>query len=300
MAEPLAKSYTDTESSSTVASELKTLLGELEDQTKIFNKALETIDSTKSKVEYGEWDDPVQDRLDDYFNNTIVATVNGVKNSLSNDLQGAITTITTMQTEATDLNRNQTSYNKLMEHPESETIKQYKDKNGTISSTWTEGAEELNPITNPKYGPWKEEKDRLEKAMDGQFETINSGISSLAETTFTPPVAASETAPGGGDESIPDPAAQTPRGEIVDGGIIVDGVRYTTVPVGQNLVHGNVDKGTYVVYNGQIYTYGGPAGGGKGLLISLDGEPIEVTGKELAGSRFVSGYYLSRGTPVGD
>ena len=285
--------------SSTQFSEFESKLNTI---TSTYSEALTSISSELGNTKVsGSWGDEVGNTFVTFVEDLMTQT-----ETIDSDINGGNFvslkgTVTYLKKALSDLAG---YYDKLdeMEGTEPKVYTQYyKYVNGsrvncTSDDPDKEGSYQAN---QDAWNNWKTQYDGVIKTIAVTKGNISTNYAKLAGYSFNQ--TAAPAAPSNADTTSKDSdEATSSQGQVVDGGVIVNGVKYTTVPVGQNLVHGNVDKGDYIVYNGQVYTYGGNSGWNKGLLIGLDGTEIEVTGKELAGAQFVSGYYLSRGTKVDD
>ena len=268
---------------------------------------LQTANDEMSALKGGfdTWSDGVQDALETYLTGTISPLLDQLNADIpSGTYKSVVDSTSKLATEFRSLERDQKAYQEAKD----EWDKQCKIGQYTYYYTIKDSSDKevRCAADTPGSTEHKEERKEYKDAYDKYYWTgytiaqrvhyvINPELAKMAGYSF-------------GAQAAPPPApppAEEPNSsnnaQVIDGGVIVDGIQYQTVPVGQNLVHGNLDKGDYIVYQGQVYTWGGSAGWGKGcILISMDGKQITITAQEAAGCQFVSHYYRQRGTPVGD
>ncbi len=213
MAFTLEKNYEDFGTSTTIAGEMASLSAEL-DAIKIdFGRALDTFDTATSALDFADWGDEVQGRLQAYLTEVMIKTAQTVKSSTDANVAAMIATVDSLESQLNTLAAKQEAYVNLKKSEPPKTITKYYDAKGYETSYLKEGGSSYS-TDNPAWDEWDKQMYAATVVMDGMFGDINGDFASLASTTFdaaNPSGAPAGGSDGDGSKEGEAPAADAPK-----------------------------------------------------------------------------------------
>ncbi len=207
MAFTLEKSYEDFGTSTTIAGEMASLSAELDAVKSDFGRALDTFDTACSALDFADWGDEVQGRLQAYLTEVMIKTAQTVKTSTDANVTAMKATVDSLESQLNTLAAKQEAYVTLKKSEPPKTITKYYDDKGYETSYLKEGGSSYS-TDNPAWDEWDKQMYAATVVMDGMFGDINGDFASLASTTFD--AANPSGAPAGGSSGDDSKEGETP------------------------------------------------------------------------------------------
>lgn len=207
MAFTLEKSYEDFGTSTTIAGEMASLSAELDATKSDFGRALDTFDTACSALDFADWGDEVQGRLQAYLTEVMIKTAQTVKTSTDANVTAMKATVDSLESQLNALAAKQEAYVTLKKSEPPKTITKYYDDKGYETSYLKEGGSSYS-TDNPAWDEWDKQMYAATVVMDGMFGDINGDFASLASTTFD--AANPSGAPAGGSAGNDSKEGETP------------------------------------------------------------------------------------------
>ena len=311
---------------STILSELNTFKGELGSLKGKYESGISIIEGVT--IDFGSWEDDAAAKFVNYLTGTLVPGINSIDadiggggfNSLQTTTDGLIASISKCNTLQQEVKvtkkemqttpktiRVKTGTKKVANNPDWRPSYQ----GGTNTDYGFHEEDVYETQTNPAYTELEEALAQFQADLEAEVAVANGLFATLAGIAFQGSAGSGGTGGGASPEETPVPddapveeapaeeVPETPPYQITDNGVIVNGVQYDTISIGLNLKDNNIDAGDYVVYDGQVYTFGKRDGSKNVILYTLDGEAVTVGAADLASKgKYVNDFNEKRGVEV--
>ena len=311
---------------STILSELNTFKGELGSLKGKYESGISIIEGVT--IDFGSWEDDAAAKFVNYLTGTLVPGINSIDadiggggfNSLQTTTDGLIASISKCNTLQQEVKvtkkemqttpktiRVKTGTKKVANNPDWRPSYQ----GGTNTDYGFHEEDVYETQTNPAYTELEEALTQFQADLEAEVAVANGLFATLAGIVFQGSAGSGGTGGGASPEETPVPddapveeapaeeVPETPPYQITDNGVIVNGVQYDTISIGLNLKDNNIDAGDYVVYDGQVYTFGKRDGSKNVILYTLDGEAVTVGAADLASKgKYVNDFNEKRGVEV--